>query len=454
MLFKNDETIVAPATPIGRGALAVVRLSGPDAKKVLHPLYPQFNLARLTPRMQKFALLYEPDGALLDETLVVYFAGPASYTGEDVIEISCHGGGYIVNRLLELLLENGARLAEPGEFTLRAYLNGKFDLTQAEAVADLIGASNKAAHALAVRQLRGGFSEKLQNIRQSLLNFAALIELELDFAEEDVVFADRAALITTLNEAVGEITRLIDGFKAGAAVKNGIPTVILGKPNAGKSTLLNALLQENRAIVSDIPGTTRDVLEERFYLGPYEFRLIDTAGLRVTHDPIEAEGVARAKSQVETAAICCVLFDATQENIASARQTAAELPFDEETVILFIANKTDLLSAAPQNQAEDVLSVSAQTGAGLDVLKERLIQTAQTLFQTDQIVATNQRHLTELKRARAALQEVENGLFAGLSGELVALDLRTALRHIGALTGEIDSDEILGNIFSKFCIGK
>jgi len=448
--LRRSDTIVALSTPPGLGAIGVVRLSGPEAVAVAARCFRGHDLTQQASHTVHVGWFVGPGGQPLDEVVAALFHGPRSYTKEDVVELSFHGSPYILQTALAQLVAAGARLAEPGEFTLRAYLNGRFDLTQAEAVADLIAADNAAAHKLALQHLRGGFGQALQALRSQLVDFAALVEVELDFAEEDVEFADRSQLRALVTRALAEVRRLAAGFGAGNALKHGIPTVIVGRPNAGKSTLLNRLLGDDRAIVSPVAGTTRDVIEDSFVLGGYRFRLMDTAGLRDTTDLIEAEGVRRSLDRVRQAALVLYVFDPADEPLTQARQALAQLPALPDAHRLLIANKQDISPLAPE---PDVIRLSALQDAALEPLTVALTQFAEG-FQPAGVVAANQRHADTLGRCATQLEAVQHALDAGLSGELLALDLRMALAAIGELTGEVSSDEVLGAIFGKFCIGK
>ena len=445
-------TIAAISTPPGIGGIAVIRLSGPAAFDIAsrHVHLPAEG------KNTAFAL-FKADGQTLDEVVVTLFRSPHSYTGEDTVEISCHGSTYIQQALLQALLESGALLAEPGEFTRRAFLSGRLNLSQAEAVADLIDSTNAASHQLALSQLRGGYAQQLAHMRSQLVELTSLLELELDFSEEDVQFADRGQLCSLVAQLRQEVTRLTDSFQLGNAVKNGIPVAIVGRPNAGKSSLLNALLSDQRAIVSPIPGTTRDTIEESLNIDGLTFRFIDTAGLRHSDDPIETIGFERAIQSIRQATVVLIVRDAT-----AATTTADDHPFEDidpllrdipkkEKIIFIVHNKADLVPPPYPTG----IAISALTGMGVDQLKQSIVQAVRKRMpSSDGAMLTNLRHYQALRQVSASLDEVAQGLDSGLPSDLVAIDLRNALYHLGTITGEVTSDEILGNIFHRFCIGK
>lgn len=458
MTGQND-TIAAIATAPGMGAIAVLRLSGNDAINIAQALLPKTKILAANSHTVHFGKLVHKE-QLLDEVVATLFKNPHSYTGEDVVEISCHGSTFIQQQILNAMLDQGARLANPGEFTLRAFLNGKLDLSQAEAVADLIGSKSTAAHELAMKQMRGGFSEEIKDLRSRLIKFASLIELELDFSEEDVEFADREALKALVSQVGAVCDKLIASFKAGNVIKNGVPVVIAGAPNAGKSTLLNALLNEERAIVSDIAGTTRDVIEDEVSLDGILFRFIDTAGIRVTEDTIEAIGVKRTMESVEKAAITVLLYDANDTSLESLQsQYEAIQQQNPGSTLLIVANKLDNgqpseLSHFTANGQSVHLSISAKNKSSIDALKDALVRSVKAGVGSEDTIVTNSRHWHELTQSSAALQKVYEGLDIGISGDLVALDIRHALHHLGMITGEISTDDLLDSIFRDFCIGK
>ena len=465
----DGTTICALSTPPGRGGVAVVRVSGSDAWKVVDGLC-RGRLAKCPPGKAALRNLHDGD-TLLDEALILPFKGPVSFTGEDVVECHIHGSPFIVQRLMECLIDAGCRSALPGEFTQRAFLHGKRDLAQAEAIGDLIDADHAGAHRLALQQLGGGFSREIGEFRDALIEYTALMELELDFGEEDVEFADRDGYRQHVTSLLDRIAQLLDGFSTGRAIAEGVPVAILGAPNRGKSTLLNALLKEDRAIVSNTPGTTRDTLEETLTLDGIRFRFIDTAGLRDTSDDIEAEGIRRAWIKAASARFILYLIDArdiqddagrraAEQEIQSAAMTqqkaAAELDEPAGTFMAVI-NKTDL-APAPEGWcpkgADEVLTISAEERVGLEFLEQRLGRDYRSALAEDRILVTNLRHREALQRTREALQRALDGLNEGLSGDLLAVDHKEALEQLGRITGVVTPDDLLGHIFGNFCIGK
>jgi tRNA modification GTPase len=463
-LFDLNDTICALSTPAGTGAIGIIRLSGPDSIDICRKFFksgnPESELDKVPSHTVHFGKFYDGD-FLIDEVLVTVFRNPHSYNGQDIVEISCHGSVYIQQRILELLLTAGARLAEPGEFTLRAFLNGKFDLSQAEAVADLIASNSESSHRLAMGQMRGGFSLKIGELRARLIDFASLIELELDFSEEDVEFADRTALFQLLEKIKSEIESLKSSFALGNVMKHGIPVAIVGKPNVGKSTLLNALLQEERAIVSEIPGTTRDAIEDTISIQGVTFRFIDTAGLRHTEDTIENMGIDRTYEKMNQASVVLYVFDITTASEKEIDEAIADIRAqldDFEKQIIPVANKTDMLMEAPHSFKKlvelDTLFVSAKRNENINLITERLLKSAHSGETGDQTIVYSLRHFEALTRAAQSIESIEKGFADNIPSDLIAIDIRQALHHLGSITGEVTTDELLGNIFGKFCIGK
>jgi len=450
-----EDTIAAPATPQGMGAIAVIRVSGSQALSIVNRLFPTKDLTQVPSHTLHVGKIIWKN-QWLDEVVVSVFKAPRSYTGEDVVEISSHGSPVIVQRILQALTEAGARMALPGEFTLRAFLHGKMDLTQAEAVADLIAAESEAAVQNALRHIRGGFSAELQQLRNQLLQFASLIELELDFSEEDVEFADRQALKQLLNAIDQRVLQLLQSYTWGNVVKHGFQVVIAGKPNVGKSTLLNALLNENRAIVSDIPGTTRDTVEELIQLNGLLFRLIDTAGLRVSEDVVEQIGVARTHEKILQADMILYLFDITQITQSEWEQALTWLQ-ELRKPYLILLNKTDLSSTLPEfvKPNQQIMLISAQQRLHLQELKDRLVEMAQqSRVQGEGSIITNARHYAALQKVKQGIQDIYLGLEQHISSDLLANDIRKCLHDLGEITGEVTTEDILDYIFSHFCIGK
>lgn len=459
-----QDTIVALATPSGSGAIAIIRISGKDAITIAASVFTSIKGKDIT--QQKTHTLHlghiTDDNKIYDQVLLSLFKGTNSYTGENTVEISCHGSVYIQQQIIQLLLRKGCRMANAGEFTLRAFLNGKLDLSQAEAVADLIASDNEASHQIAMQQMRGGFSNEIAKLREELLNFASLIELELDFAEEDVEFADRTQFTDLLNRINFVLKRLIDSFAVGNVIKNGIPVAIVGEPNVGKSTLLNALLNEERAIVSDIAGTTRDTIEDELVINGIGFRFIDTAGIRETEDVVESIGIRKTFEKIEQAQVVVYLFD-----VAQFRIQGAELKTEIEKIknqfplkpLVVIGNKADKLTDKEKTDAiemiPELLLVSAKENVGVEELKEKLLSFVNTgALRNNETIVTNTRHYDSLLKALEEIQKVQFGLQSGISADLMAIDIRQALYYFGEITGQVTNDELLGNIFANFCIGK
>ena len=460
-----QETIVALATPSGAGAIAVIRLSGKDAVSIASQVFQSVSGKDLS--QQKTHTIHlghiVEDGKTYDQVLISIFKGPNSYTGENVVEISCHGSTFIQQQIIQLLLRKGAKMAQAGEFTLRAFLNGKLDLSQAEAVADLIASDNEASHQIAMQQMRGGFSNEIAKLREELLNFASLIELELDFSEEDVEFADRTAFHELLNRIEFVLKRLIDSFAVGNVIKNGIPVAIVGEPNVGKSTLLNALLNEERAIVSDIAGTTRDTIEDELVINGIGFRFIDTAGIRDTQDHVESIGIKKTFEKIEQAQVVLFLVDSSDLSATNLKKLKIEIEKIKnkypQKALTIIGNKADKLTDDVKqliaNEIPNILFLSAKQNIGVDELKNTLLSFVKTgALRNNETIVTNTRHYDSLLKALEEVQKVKWGLDAGISSDLMAIDIRSALYYFGEITGEVTNDELLGNIFANFCIGK
>ena len=496
MYIRNEDTICAPATVPGTGAISVIRVSGPEALTVADKVIRcrKGNISTAKGYSLKFGLIYNniinypsadcstlPKEEIIDEVLVSIFKAPHSYTGENSVEISCHASSYIVSSIMNLLYQAGARAAEPGEFTQRAFLNGKMDLAQAEAVADVIASQNAAAHRIAFKQMKGGFSSELKGMRNELLELASLMELELDFSEEEVEFADRTRLDSLLEKIISHVGRLIDSFRLGNAIKNGVPVAIAGATNTGKSTLLNALLGEDRAIVSDVHGTTRDTIEETLNIDGILFRFIDTAGLRETSETVEKIGIERTFKKISEASIVLGMIDLTRDfdsTCETIRKIVDKVDLSSQKLV-FLLNKIDIVdinknvniynyivscfnnkefkSIAEPIDINDIkiIEISAKLGTGIDELRNILAETQKNvLADSDTTLVTNQRHVQALTDARTSLLRVREGLADGLPTDLAAQDIREAIYHIGSIVGEISTDEVLGNIFRNFCIGK
>ncbi|MES2411847.1 MAG: tRNA uridine-5-carboxymethylaminomethyl(34) synthesis GTPase MnmE [Bacteroidota bacterium] len=463
----SQETIVALASPSGAGAIAVIRLSGNQAMTIAEQVFQSVSGKSIVKQKTHTIHLGHivDEGKIFDQVLVSLFKNPHSYTGEDVVEISCHGSTYIQQQIIQLLLRKGCRMAQAGEFTLRAFLNGKLDLSQAEAVADLISSDNEASHQIAMQQMRGGFSNEIAKLREELLNFASLIELELDFAEEDVEFADRTQFNELLTRIEFVLKRLIDSFAVGNVIKNGIPVAIVGEPNVGKSTLLNALLNEERAIVSEIAGTTRDTIEDELVIDGIGFRFIDTAGIRETKDVVESIGIKKTFEKIEQAQVIIYLIDSSQ--LALDNENLKEVQVELEKIknqfpmkaLVVIGNKADKLSEAQisnlRSNISNILLLSAKEKQGVDELKSKLLSFVNTgALRNNETIVTNTRHYDSLLKALEEIQKVKFGLQSNLPSDLMAIDIKQALYYFGEITGEVTNDELLGNIFANFCIGK
>ncbi|MDG1396958.1 MAG: tRNA uridine-5-carboxymethylaminomethyl(34) synthesis GTPase MnmE [Polaribacter sp.] len=462
-MIQND-TIIALATSAGVGAIAVIRLSGENSIAIVNAFFKSIKKGK-TLTNQKTHTIHlghiKNKDIILDEVLVSVFKNPNSYTGENVVEISCHGSSFIQQEIIQLFLQNGCRMADNGEFTMRAFLNGKMDLSQAEAVADVIASNSAASHQMAIQQMRGGITNELKELRAKLLDFAALIELELDFSGEDVEFADRAQFKSLVAKITFVLKRLIDSFSFGNAMKNGIPVAIIGEPNVGKSTLLNALLNEEKAIVSDIAGTTRDAIEDEIIIDGVAFRFIDTAGIRETKDIVESIGIKKAFEKAEKAQLIIFLIDSKKENKEQRKQeiTAIKDRFPNKR-LLVIANKVDLIStdeiATLQLEIDNLIPLSAKNKTGIEELKNELTALVNIgALSNNETIVTNSRHFEALNNALQAINSVQQGIDLEISTDLFSIDIRECLRHLGAITGDYDVDkDILGHIFSNFCIGK
>ena len=455
----HQDTIVALATPSGAGAIAIIRLSGKEAITIAAKVFNSISGKELLKQKSHTVHLGNiVDGSrIIDEVLATVFKNPNSYTGENVVEFSCHGSSYIQQEIIQLLLRKGCRMATAGEFTLQAFLNGKMDLSQAEAVADLIASDSKASHQLAIQQMRGGFSTEIEELRIQLLNFASLIELELDFSEEDVEFANREEFQKLIKKITNLLKKLIDSFATGNVLKNGIPVAIVGRPNSGKSTLLNSLLNEERAIVSNIAGTTRDTIEDEITIGGIRFRFIDTAGLRETTDEIEKIGVERALEKLEKSSIYIYLFDSTEMSVLEVKKELDS--FTTNSKQLIVANKIDKASkeelSAINNSDLPFLTISAKSKDSLDLLSNSLLNIAGIeALDSNQLMVTNSRHYDVLIKSLEEISKVQEGIDNHLTGDLLAIDLRQALYFLGEITGKVSNDDLLGNIFANFCIGK
>lgn len=462
----QDDTICAISTAYGTGGIAVIRVSGKDTLDIVAKIWCGAELQTVKSHTAHLGRIIDKDGELLDEVVLTVFRGPNSFTGEDVIEIACHGSLWIQQQLVNLLIVNGCRIAQGGEFTQRAFLNGKMDLSQAEAIVDLIASSSRASHRIALNQMRGGFSKELSNLRRQLLDFVALMELELDFSEEEVEFADRGRLILLAENINKVISRLADSFSVGNAIKNGIPVAIVGNTNAGKSTLLNTLLHDEKAIVSDIHGTTRDVIEDTIIINGIMFRFIDTAGIRETHDEIESMGIERTFNKINEASIVLWMIDGTTFPASIKDMGSNILSRTEGKSLIAVVNKTDMLTTQQLERigkhlhsilsySSHILFISAKLGQNVSVLEQLLVKEAHLPEnQSSDVIVTNGRHYEALVKARESIERAISGLHAGISGDFVSQDIRECMHYLGEITGEISTSDILSTIFSKFCIGK
>lgn len=470
-IMRTEDTIIALATPSGMGAIAVMRISGKGAIESVDKVFKSVKSSKKLSQQKTHTIHLGhimDNNRVVDEVLVSIFKGPNSYTGEDVVEISCHGSVYVQQEIIQLFLLKGIRLADPGEFTLRAFLNGKLDLSQAEAVADLIASDSKASHQLAIQQMRGGFSNEIENLRQQLLNFASLIELELDFSEEDVEFANRDDFQKLITKITGVLKRLIESFAYGNVLKNGIPVAIIGEPNVGKSTLLNTLLNEEKAIVSDIAGTTRDAIEDELIIDGVAFRFIDTAGIRHTDDVVESIGIKKTFEKTQQAQVIIYLFDASvirylkdyEPLLKSIKKEINKIvdAYSDKKIII-VANKADLLSdneiGKIQQYLNNPLFISAKDDLGISELKAQLTSLLNKgVLSNNQTIVSNSRHFEALTKALAEINNIQKGIDTNLSSDLIAIDIRQALHHLGEITGKVTTEDLLGNIFANFCIGK
>lgn len=457
-----QNTIVALATPAGEGALAIIRLSGPKSITIVNALFPSKDLTQQVSHTLHYGTLHRPSGEVLDEVVVSLYRNPRSYTGEDIVEISCHGSSYIIQQILEVCITSGARMANPGEFTLRAFLHGKMDLSQAEAVADLIASESKGAHDLAIKQMRGGFSDEIKKLREELIRFASLIELELDFSEEDVEFANRDELKTLIRQILKYIRSLKDSFQLGNVIKTGVSTAIIGRPNAGKSTLLNTILREDRAIVSDIAGTTRDTIESFFNIDGIRFRLIDTAGIRESDDTIERIGVERSLKEMETSSLVLYIFDASRMTPVQLTEELATYPLKDKNLIV-IANKMDLNPyLRPEEfysgvliREDNFITLSAIHEMNIPFLKDKMVEKVlKGGPANDNSILSNSRHYEALSLAENSLQQALQNMKNDVTGDFIAMDIRLSLHALGLITGEVTTDDLLDKIFRDFCIGK
>jgi len=461
MISVNEDTIVALATPSGTGAIALIRLSGPSAITIINSVFKGKNLEEQDSHTIHFGTIRDGE-KIIDEVLVSLFIAPKSYTKENVVEISCHGSKYIIDSIIKLLIKKGARAAKPGEFTLRAFLNGGLDLAQAEAVADLISSESQASHQLAIQQMRGGFSNELKQLREQLIHFASMIELELDFSEEDVEFANRDDLRILISRLLSNISNLIRSFELGNVIKNGVPVVIAGKPNVGKSTLLNVLLNEERAIVSDIAGTTRDTIEDEVNIEGIVFRFIDTAGIRETQDIVETKGVERTFEKIKSSAVVFYLFDATETSGTEFDKIVKDLKIviqEHNGHLILVCNKVDLgqqeILKVQFEVYPEMIFISAKEKLNIQHLEDALLEAVNiNALNSSEVIISSLRHHDALLKTAAALEKVLYGIENPVTSDFLALDIKQALYYLGEITGQVTTDDLLENIFSKFCIGK
>ena len=458
----NYDTICCISTAQGQGAIAIIRLSGKNAFKICNKIFKSYHKQVLSKKNARTVIIgnIESNKQIVDEVLLTGFKGPHSYTGEDVVEIACHGSTYIQNKIIQLLIKHGCRLAKKGEFTLRAFLNEKLDLSQAEAVAELIAADNDKAHNLAMKQMRGGFSNEIKTLRKKFIKFASLVELELDFSQEDVEFADRKELLKLISEIKYKLNKLLQSFKFGNAIKNGIPISIVGNPNAGKSTLLNTILNEERAIVSDIKGTTRDTIEESIVIKGYKLRFIDTAGLRSTKNKIEKIGISNTYKKMLESAFILYMVDKNDFNTTKIETEIQQIQqkLETNTSIIILANKSDLKKqniALNNIQNTPIVNISAINGKGVDELLDLILTQVEDWKKlSDEIIIINQRHFESLINTLQSIDDVEKAMNSNISGEFLALDIKRCLEFLGEITGEITNENLLDSIFNDFCIGK
>ena len=455
---SGEDTVCAISTPPGKGGVSVVRISGPDSLSIFKGAWRGKDISSETPRHSHFGKYVSLGGEVIDEVVATYFKSPASFTGEDTVEISMHGSLWIQNEILSDLIRRGARIAQPGEFTQRAFLNGKIDLAQAEGVADLIASDSKASHRLALSQMKGDFSKELEHLRNRLIEFASLLELELDFSEEDVEFADRYLLWNLSESIIQRIERLASSFSVGNVMKNGVPVVIAGIPNAGKSSLLNLICGDEKAIVTDIPGTTRDIIEDKVEINGISYRFIDTAGLHNSTDKVESIGISKARETIDKAQIVIWVFDPTGDREIQMEELNSYLSSPHDSHLIVIQNKSDLvkerLAISGELEELGVILFSTKTSEGLDELKSRLHELATTGVNQNDVIVTNIRHFEALTKSAEALKRARVGLKNNLSADFIAQDIREAIHHLGTITGSITTDDLLHNIFSHFCIGK